>query len=236
MTNFKDIKSLSQFDSFSHDYDSVLNGGLAITGETKEYFINGRIKFLADLLKKIHYLPESILDFGCGTGSAIPYFKRYLNIKNILGVDISSRSIEIARKNHWAANIDFKTIDEFQPNNSFDLVFTNGVFHHIPLPERVIFGRYIYQSLSPGGIFAFWENNPLNLGTRWVMKRIEFDRIAEVIYPFRAHSLLTSCGFQILRTDFMFIFPIFLKFLRGMEKSLSRLPLGGQYQILCRKN
>ena len=34
------------------------------------------------------------------------------------------------------------------------------------------------DALRPGGLFAFWENNPWNPGTRLVMSRIPFDRDA----------------------------------------------------------
>jgi len=39
----------------------------------------------------------------------------------------------------------------------------------------------------------------------------------------------------VLRTDFLFIFPKMLGFLRGLEPQLSRFPFGAQYQLLCRK-
>jgi hypothetical protein len=36
-------------------------------------------------------------------------------------------------------------------------------------------------------------------------------------------------------TDFVFIFPALLKTLRFLEPPLRKLPLGGQYHVLCRK-
>jgi hypothetical protein len=46
---------------------------------------------------------------------------------------------------------------------------------------------------------------------------------------------LRAAGFQILRTDFLFIFPKSLGALRPLEAMVSRLPLGAQYQVLCRR-
>ena len=40
---------------------------------------------------------------------------------------------------------------------------------------------------------------------------------------------------EVLRTDFLFIFPRVLKWLRWIEPLVSRLPLGGQYLVLGRK-
>jgi len=47
--------------------------------------------------------------------------------------------------------------------------------------------------------------------------------------------LLRAGGFDVLRTDFLFYFPRVLRLLRGLERLLVRLPLGAQYQVLCRK-
>ena len=47
--------------------------------------------------------------------------------------------------------------------------------------------------------------------------------------------LLRRGGFEILRTDFLFIFPRVLGWLRPFELLFSRWPLGAQYQVLCRK-
>ena len=62
---------------------------------------------------------------------------------------------------------------------------------------------YVLRSLRPGGLFAFWENNPWNPGTRYVMSRIPFDRDAITLSPLEARQLLRVGGFEILRTDFL---------------------------------
>src|SRR5262249_26850757 len=106
----------------------------------------------------------------------------------------------------------------------------------IPLNERPKELAYIRRSLRPGGLFAFWENNPWNPGTRYVMSRIPFDRDAIMLAPNAARTLLWDHGFQILRTDFLFFYPRALAFLRSTERWLTSVPLGGQYQILCRRS
>jgi hypothetical protein len=67
------------------------------------------------------------------------------------------------------------------------------------------------------------------------MSRIPFDRDAITLAPPETRHLLKEGGFEILRTDFLFIFPRMLKPLRALEPLVSRLPFGAQYQVLCRK-
>ncbi|MBW1916076.1 MAG: class I SAM-dependent methyltransferase, partial [Deltaproteobacteria bacterium] len=116
-----------------------------------------------------------------------------------------------------------------------DLAFCNGVFHHIPKREREGVIRYIMNSLRPCGMFAMWENNPWNPGTRYVMSKIPFDRDAVPLSGPGARALMRSAGFRILRTDYYFIFPKSMRGLRWMEARLTPLPIGAQYQVLCRK-
>ncbi len=116
------------------------------------------------------------------------------------------------------------------------MVYCNGVFHHIPPAQRAQTVNYIWHSLRPGGLFALWENNPWNPGTRYVMSKIPFDHDAITLVPPEARDLLRQGGFEIIRTDFLFLFPKPLKSLRWIEPWLRAMPLGGQYQVLCRKS
>ncbi len=86
------------------------------------------------------------------------------------------------------------------------------------------------------GCLRFFENNPLNPGTRYVMSRIPFDRDAITLTPWNARALLRSAGFDILGTDYLFYFPKVLSALRKVEPLLAKLPFGAQYLVLCRKS
>ena len=109
------------------------------------------------------------------------------------------------------------------------------MFHHIPPAEREAAVAYVHGALRPGGIFALWENNPWNPGTRLVMRRIPFDRDAETLSAPATRRLLRAGGFEIERTDFLFVFPRPLRALRPLERRLARAPLGAQYLVLARK-
>jgi SAM-dependent methyltransferase len=223
------------FDEYADNYDAALEEGLSATGENKVYFAKGRIDWLAGRVRALGFTPRSILDFGCGTGSATPYLLGVAGAESSLGVDISPKSLETARRVHGSERARFALVDPAEPNGGFDLAFCNGVFHHIPVAERGLACDYVFRSLRPGGLFAFWENNPWNPGTRFVMARCPFDQDAITLSPPSARSLLAAQGFEVVRTDYLFIFPRALRMLRWIEPNVSRLPLGAQYQILCRK-
>jgi SAM-dependent methyltransferase len=149
-------------------------------------------------------------------------------------VDTSTKSLALARQS-LSARAQFFLNSDFKPNQNIDLAYCNGVFHHILPGRRAAELDYIAASLRPGGLLAFWENNPWNPGTRYVMSQIPFDRDAIMLTPNEAKILLRDSGFEILRTDFLFIFPRFLRFFRSLEAWFSAIPVGGQYQILCRR-
>lgn len=226
---------MSDFDQFSSDYDTALAKGLSVTGEDKLYFARGRLAWLAQVLAEVPVRTDSLIDYGCGTGTSAALFFEFLGVKEIIGLDTSVNSLEVARETYNIPRMKFYHIDEYQPCGQIDLTFCNGVFHHIPPEERADAVSYIYRCLRPGGIFAIWENNPWNPGTRYVMSRVPFDRDAIMLSHLEMRRIVKECGFEALRTDFLFIFPSALRFLRWIEPSLTKLPLGGQYQVICRK-
>jgi SAM-dependent methyltransferase len=230
-------KSFTQasFDDCATDYDLHLSQGLAITGESKDYFARGRIAWLAACLREIEQDVKIVMDFGCGNGSSTPYLIGLPNAHFVIGVDVSRESVELAKRHHASERVQFSPLDDYRPHGRIDLVYCNGVFHHIRPRDRAGAVSYIHDSLRPGGLFALWENNPWNPGARYVMHRTLFDGNAIVLSPPEARRMLKDGGFQILHTHFQFIFPQKLAFFRGAEAMLAKLPLGAQYQILSRK-
>jgi SAM-dependent methyltransferase len=226
---------IPEFDRFATDYDRALAEGISVSGEDKDYFANGRVEWLAGCLHKLGCHPKIVLDYGCGTGSATPFLARSLSFDSLVGVDVSVQSLVVARQQHGSPQVKFTSVNDYKPAGSVDLVFCNGVFHHIPPKDRHDAVKFIHASLKPGAFFSFWENNPWNPGTRYVMSRIPFDRDAITLSPPEARRLLRAGGFEIVRTDFLFWFPRFLSWFRRLEKLLSPLPMGAQYHVLCRK-
>jgi SAM-dependent methyltransferase len=224
----------TEFDAYAATYDAALARGISISGEDKTYFARGRILWLSRRLKRLQEHPRTVMDFGCGTGSATPFLLNELGLESVVGVDASNQSLAIARDTH-GTRASFVPFAEYRPKGDFDLVFCNGVFHHISPDERVAAVDTVYSSLRPGGLFAFWENNPWNPGTRYIMRRIPFDDSAITLSPPAARRLLRERGFEVMQTDFLFLFPRSLSWLRFLEPHVASLPLGAQYEILCRK-
>jgi SAM-dependent methyltransferase len=221
------------FDAYAARYDAELNKGLRLSGEPKEYFAKERMLRLRERLEEYGCRPSAALDFGCGTGTSTPYFFDILGVRSLRGMDPSDSSLEEGRRRWRGLEVTFAK-DPSGWAHSCDLAFCNGVFHHIPLASRSEAFVQVREILQPGGLFAFWENNPWNPLTRLAMRLVPFDRDAIPVFPHEARRALRDHGFEILRTDYAFFFPKALSRLRFLEPWLRWLPLGGQYLVLCR--
>jgi SAM-dependent methyltransferase len=227
--------SSSEFDAYAANYDEALNRGLALTGEAKEYYAEGRVRHVRDRLRGLGLKAANCLDFGCGTGTSALFLRDGLEITSYTGYDPSQDSIIEAKRTVTWTEAAFTADPGSVPCGLFDLAFTNGVFHHIPPEQRAEAVRLVFDSLKPGGLFAFWENNRWNPAVHWVMSRVPFDRDAQMLFPHQARQLMEAAGFEVLRTDHLFFFPAKLAMMRPLERWLRHVPLGGQYLVLARK-
>ncbi|MBI4348721.1 MAG: class I SAM-dependent methyltransferase [Elusimicrobia bacterium] len=214
--------------NLSHEYDRMLQQGLALSGESKEFFVAGRVRHLKATMPA-GFSPKRILDFGCGVGGATAALAEAFPDAEVVGVDTAENALEFARKNVTRKNVQFKAMADI--GHSFELAYVNGVFHHIAPEKRGEAAALVHGALSPGGRFAFFENNPWNPGTRLVMARIPFDRDAIPIPPPEGRALLSGAGFALEPSRFLFFFPRPLAWFRFLEPSLERCPLGAQYHI-----
>jgi SAM-dependent methyltransferase len=230
-----DASLAAEFDAFAADYEAALQLGLRASGEEPEYFARRRIRWSLSVLTSALPGQPAILDYGCGVGIATGLLRQACGAASIWGYDPSSAAIARARREHGRSGASFCDDLDDLPSAAFDVAYCNGVFHHIPLADRPAALAAIRAALRPGGWFAFWENNPWNPGTRYVMSRIPFDRDAITLSPIEARRLLRESGFDVTRTDSWFIFPRTLSWLRPLESLVHRLPLGGQYMVLAQK-
>jgi SAM-dependent methyltransferase len=231
-------KSGPAFDQFAETYDRALAQGLSLSGENRDYFARARVQLLNQRLFGMAFSATTVMDFGCGDGSSTSYLLELRGAKEIVGVDVSAASIQRAKERHPIEGLSFRSLEEnakIDEHGRFELVFCNGVFHHIPPNERIGVISLLLNALRPGGVLALWENNPWNPGTRLVMSRIPFDRDAITLSYWESKKLLTAGGFQIVLTDFAFYFPRFLSMLRFTEGLLRKVPLGAQYLVIGRK-
>jgi SAM-dependent methyltransferase len=224
----------SLFD-LSSEYEEMLHRGIRLSGESREFFIAGRLAALRSKLGA-GVRVRKILDFGCGIGDTAYRLAEMFPGAGVVGVDNNINALEHAIRTYGSASIRFRPLAELPLERDFDLCYVNGVFHHIEPEERAGALRGIHGALRPGGYLALFENNIWNPGVRMVMKRIPFDRDAKPFSPRHARRLAQQGGFTKPALVWsMFYFPKSLAFLRFTEDFLSRLPLGAQYCVLVAK-
>lgn len=222
----------AEFDAYAAEYDADLAAGLRMTGGDKQHYAEERVRLLRDRLIELGRWPvRRVLDYGCGDGDTAPLLRDGLEAADVVGVDVSDEMLARARARHpwaqWGRVTDLPTL------GSFDVAYCNGVFHHIPRAARHAAAVAVRDALGAGGVWGFWENNPWNPGTRFVMSRVRFDRDADMLSPPTARRLLRSAGFRVVRTDHLFVLPLSVPVVRRVERLVSRLPLGGQFMVLA---
>jgi SAM-dependent methyltransferase len=101
-----------------------------------------------------------ILDAGCGPG----YFSLELARAghHVVGVDISERSIEIARKTlaenpfkMQFGSLEYRVLPFQEATGAYDAVLFSGTLHHFPDPEKNI--RLAFDLLKAGGLILCYE-------------------------------------------------------------------------------
>jgi ubiquinone/menaquinone biosynthesis C-methylase UbiE len=114
-----------------------------------------RFKYLYHLrpfLQRAADAGEKILEIGCSTGMDSAELVRLG--KQVVGVDLSPQSIEVA-KHHFqlvglTAELKVENAQQLTfSDNSFDVVYSFGVLHHTPNIEAAM--DEVYRVLKPGG-------------------------------------------------------------------------------------
>jgi ubiquinone/menaquinone biosynthesis C-methylase UbiE len=112
------VTSAEHFDGYAEDYDGALNQGLSVTGEGKDFFARERVLWVSRCLQKLAIRPARIMDFGCGTGSAIPLLLELPQAESTIGVDPSDKSLEVAKRTYSDSSSRFFRNDQYKPEAS----------------------------------------------------------------------------------------------------------------------
>jgi ubiquinone/menaquinone biosynthesis C-methylase UbiE len=224
----------AEFDQYVASYKDIINRGSAITGESYEYFIHLRVRTAAEELTGIGTAaPRRVLDFGCGIGETERVLREHFPGAELDAVDPSPESIKAAR----GLGVPGATFHESRgvalpfADSTFDLIYSNGTFHHIDHGEHpAVFGE-LARVLAPGGHMFIFENNPLNPLTVLGMRRNPFDRGTKMLFPWYLRDLQKRAGMRVTAPRYYVFFPKQLKALRPLEKRLRQLPLGAQYYV-----
>jgi len=158
-------RQCDNFDVFAENYRDTHDKCIKLSGADSNYFSEYKIVELKNQEKQ--RTSSSILDFGCGDGNSCVYIRKHFENKlAITGIDISSSSIDIANKRK-IPNASFKDFDGTKipyDDNSFDIVFTSMVFHHISFDLHEKLMLEIHRVLKKGGRFYIFEHNRLSIG------------------------------------------------------------------------
>jgi SAM-dependent methyltransferase len=110
-----------------------------------------RLRFLRDLLARLPQRP-AVLDLGCGVG--VPSTALLAEHGHVVGVDVSARQLELARRRVPGARFvqaDMASVGF--PPASFDAVTAFYSVAHVPRAEHAALFRRIAGWLRPGGHF-----------------------------------------------------------------------------------
>jgi len=111
--------------------------------------------FFNDLSRHFH-----ILEIGCNIGLNLSILKN-MGFENLYGVEINEKAINIAKQQNPDITFFHSSIEKFETDQKFDLVFTAGVLIHVN-PESLLGVIQKINSLSNKFIFGF-ENFSNNL-------------------------------------------------------------------------
>jgi ubiquinone/menaquinone biosynthesis C-methylase UbiE len=121
--------------------------------EARKYFVEPHIPGFADFER---WRGKKVLEIGCGIGTDTVNFARAG--ADVTAVELSDESMKVAEQRtkvmEVANRVTFyngnaEELEAFLPPQQFDLVYSFGVIHHSPHPERIL--EQIKRYLKPGG-------------------------------------------------------------------------------------
>jgi SAM-dependent methyltransferase len=213
------------FDQYAGQYEAMIAAQTGFFNRDNDYFVRYKVERARALAGEA----EAVLDFGCGVGRAMPYFRAAFPNADVVGCDPSADSLTIAKRDNPTCR--FFTPGELEGTKKFDLALASCVFHHIAPDERQAALRFCYDRLKPGGHLIIFEHNPFNPVTRHLVNTCDFDADAVLLTKRETMRRMREAGFAVDATGYCLFFPEAVAALRPLEKYLSWLPLGGQYFV-----
>ncbi len=196
--------------------------------EARKYFVESHIPAFADFAR---WSGKKVLEIGCGIGTDTISFARHG--ARVTAVDLTEKSIEVARERARVFGVEDRVrfivanaerLSESVPVEPYDLVYSFGVIHHTPHPERVI--AEIRKYVTPAStvkimVYHRWSTKVLWMllvagkGRFWMLDRLvaehsEAQTGCPVTYSYSRSSgrqLVESGGFEVTGTLVDHIFP-----------------------------
>ena len=154
--------------------------------EQRKYFVEPHIPRFAEFAR---WRDKRVLEIGCGIGTDTMNFAR--NAASVTAVDLSERSLEMARKRAevygLTSRIRFfhgsaEQLDQIMPPETFDLIYSFGVIHHTPHPDRVL--EQIRKYVRPGSTAKIMVYHRHSWKVFWILMTYgkgRFWRLPEIV-------------------------------------------------------
>ena len=138
--------------------------------EARKYFVEPHIQIFAEFEK---WRGKKVLEIGCGLGTDTINFARVG--AQVTAVDLSIESLALAKKRAEVFGLDniafyranAEQLSDFVPVERYDLVYSLGVIHHTPHPERVI--EQIHKYMDKDSIFKIMVYCRTSWKVFWIM-------------------------------------------------------------------
>jgi 2-polyprenyl-3-methyl-5-hydroxy-6-metoxy-1,4-benzoquinol methylase len=110
--------------------------------EARKYLVEPHIPVFAEFEK---WRGKRVLEIGCGIGTDTVNFARHG--ARVTSVDLSEKSLELAQQRAAVYGVqeqvqfyrgNAEELNSFMPVETYDLIYSFGVIHHTPHPERVL--------------------------------------------------------------------------------------------------
>lgn len=235
-SNDKLVSRSDDFDNYSETYEAEIETAFPFSSIKLDYVTRVKCALLFDLFENVGLDLKSLklLDVGCGIGAYHNRLKK--RISNIVGLDVSLKSIEQAERLNPECHYQSYNGKELPfASNLFDVVTIMCVLHHIT-PEG--WQQIICECrrvLKRGGIVVIVEHNPLNPLTRKIVDNCEFDKDAVLLNKNTSINLVSKAKFLEIKSHTIFNIPSWSRLTRRLDRLIGRLPFGAQYFVIGRK-
>ncbi len=226
---------MTSFDRFKNSYECQLDEALRFSGQDADFFTRAKARGLHDLARRYVGNPAQLeaLDIGCAVGLTDTFLLP--TFKHVTGVDISAPLIErAAERNPEATYHSYEGGRLPYDDNSFDVVFTFCVLHHVPPRERPTFVAEMHRVTRHGGIAVVGEHNPLNPLTQLVVSRCAFDEDAVLLRAREVDRLFRQAKLDPVEKRYILILPSEAPTVQRLERALRAVPIGAQYLLAGR--
>ena len=139
--------------------------------EERKYFVESHIPRFADFAK---WKGKKVLEIGCGIGTDTISFARAG--AQVTAVDLTEKSLEVARQRAKVFGFDDRIrflqanaekLSETVPVERYDLVYSFGVIHHTPHPDRVL--DEVRKYVGPGSTVKIMVYNRWSWKVLWIL-------------------------------------------------------------------